>query len=136
MWWKSLTLIGALGIEGLLTLMTVDGATDADVFVAFVETLLVPLLQPSDVVVLDNLSAHKNTRVSHAIENAGASLVFLPPYSPDLNPIEECWSKVKNSLRKWGGRTREEIEAGLVAVGDRITREDADGWFDHAGWTF
>jgi transposase len=97
--WKTTTLIAALGISGMRCSTVVDGAVNGDVFEAFVEQVLVPELRRGDVVVMDNLSSHKRQRVRELIEAAGARLVFLPPYSPDLNPIELIFAKVKQLLR-------------------------------------
>src|SRR5262249_44110047 len=128
------TMIGALSLVGLVALMTVEGATDADVFDAFVERVLVPKLKPGDVVVVDNVGAHKPVAVRRKIEAPGARLVFLPPYSPDLNPIEECWSKLKAFLKSFGARTREELDLAISLGMDRVSRSDAEGWFRHAGY--
>ena len=97
-WGENLTMIGALGLRGLVAFMTIFAATDGDVFLAFVRQVLVPELQKGDIVVMDNLSSHKVEGVRQAIEDAGAKLVYLPPYSPDMNPIELCWAKMKFKL--------------------------------------
>jgi transposase len=128
------TMIGALTLAGLVAVMTVEGATDADVFLAFVNRLLAPTLKPGDLVVLDNVGAHKVKEVRAAVEATGARLVFLPPYSPDLNPIEECWSKLKALLKSFGARTREELDFAVADAMARITPSDAAGWFRHAGY--
>jgi transposase len=107
--WKTTTLIAALGLEGVRCSTVIDGAVTADVFEAFVEQVLVPDLRPGDVVVMDNLSSHKRVSTRRRIEAAGAALVFLPPYSPDLNPIEMISAKVKQLLRSLACRSQEAL---------------------------
>jgi transposase len=133
--WKTSTLIAALGIEGVRCSTLVDGAVNADVFEAFVEQVLVPALRPGDVVVLDNLSSHKRARVRELIEAAGAELVFLPPYSPDLNPIEMVFSKIKQRLRSLACRTVEKLWSSMQSVLDEVTANDATNCFRHCGYT-
>lgn len=133
--WKTSTLIAALGLEGVRCSTVVDGAVNADIFEAFVEQVLVPELRPGDVVVMDNLSSHKRQRTRELIEVAGAELVFLPPYSPDLNPIEMIFSKVKNLLRSLACRTVETLWASMQTVLDRVTPNDAANCFKHCGYT-
>jgi transposase len=130
----NITILGALGIEGIAAVMTVEGATDADVFLAYVEHVLAPTLQPGDIVVMDNLRAHKVAGVASAINAYGASILYLPPYSPDLSPIEQCWSKLKTYLRKVRARTREALDAAMTNAVATITETDARGWFAHAGY--
>jgi len=127
-------MIGALGIQGIRVLMTVEGGTDADVFEAFVEQFLVRKLKPGDVVVLDNVGAHKPTRIRALVESAGARLLFLPPYSPDLNPIELGWSKLKGILKDFGARTRDALDAAIRRGVDLIGADDASAWFTHCGY--
>jgi len=133
--WKTTTLIAALGLQGMRCSTVVDGAVNADVFEAFVEQVLVPELRPGDVVILDNLSSHKRSRTRELIESAGAELVFLPPYSPDLNPIELIFSKVKQLLRSLAFRTRELLWSVMQSVLDQITESDAAHCFRHCGYT-
>jgi transposase len=128
------TMIGALTVAGLVAMMTVEGATDADVFHAFVEHILAPKLKAGDIVVLDNLGAHKPIAIRNLIEATGARLLFLPPYSPELNPIEECWSKLKTLLKKYGARTRAELDLAIAHCMSRVTSRDAMGWIRHAGY--
>ena len=128
------TMIGALALDGLRCLMTIEGATDADVFDAYVEHVLVPSLKVGDVVVLDNLGAHKPQRILDRITAAGAKYRFLPPYSPELSPIEICWSKLKILLKKMGARTVTELNQAIAKATDRITPSDASGWFRHCGY--
>jgi len=132
--WERLTILGGLSLGGLVACMSVDGAADTDVVLAFVEHVLVPALHPGQVVLLDNLSPHRATRVRTLIERAGCQLVFLPPYSPDFNPIEQAWSKLKTLLRGLGARTTEALEAALGAVLDALTPADARNWFAHCGY--
>jgi len=131
---ENLTLIGALSLSGLEALMTVEGATDGEVFRAYVEQGLCPTLQAGDVVIMDNLGAHKVKGIREAIEGRGAAVIYLPPYSPDLNPIEKCWSKLKSALRAIGARTREALEAAIAEVIENISEADALAWFTHCGY--
>lgn len=130
----NVTLLGALGPTGLDALMTVDGATDGDVFQAFVEQVLCPTLQAGDVIVMDNLRAHKVAGIEEAIARCGARLLYLPPYSPDLSPIEQCWSKLKAYLRRVEARTREALEEAITDAMESITAADALAWFAHCGY--
>ena len=133
--WKTTTLIAALGISGMRCSTVVDGAVNGDTFEAFVEQVLVPELRLGDVVVMDNLSSHKRYRVRELIEDAGAHLVFLPAYSPDLNPIELVFSKVKQLLRSMACRTRDALWKAMQSVLDQVTTSDAINCFKHCGYT-
>lgn len=133
-WGDNVTMIGAIGINGLRTLMTVEGGTTGEVFLSFVKEFLAPTLQPGDVVVLDNLGSHKVDGVREAIEAVGAELLYLPPYSPDFNPIELCWSKLKAHLKKLGARTREGLDEGIAAAMAQILPSDSAAWFRHCGY--
>ena len=133
--WKTTTLIAALDASGLRCSTVVDGAVNSDVFEAFVQQVLCPQLRSGDVVVLDNLSSHKRKRTRELIESAGAQLLFLPPYSPDLNPIEMVFSKVKQLLRSLACRTREALWNMMQSVLDRVTASDAAHCFRHCGYT-
>jgi transposase len=130
----NVTRLGALGPTGLEGLMTVDGATDGAVFQAFVEQGLCPTLHAGDVVVMDNLRAHKVAGSAEAMARCGARLLSLPPSSPDLSPIEQCWSKRKAYLRRVGARPRETLEEAITAAMERITAADALAWFAHCGY--
>ncbi len=132
---SNVTMLGALGIQGLQAVMTVDGATDADVFRTYVKQVLGPTLIPGDIVVMDNLHAHKAVGVQQALARRGARLLYLPPYSPDLSPIEPCWSKVKTALRKAKARTREALDTAIAAVMVTVSLADAWGWFKHCGYS-
>jgi len=107
------TMLGALDIRSGRALMTVEGGTDADVFEAFLQHVLVPKLRPGDIVILDNVGAHKPQTMRSLIKGAGASLIFLPPCSPDMNPIELCWSKLKADLKDFGARTVEDLHQAI-----------------------
>ena len=131
---SNITMLASLGATGLGALMTVDGATDGLVFRAYVERVLCPSLRRGDIVVMDNLGAHKVSGVREAIEGRGAKLIYLPPYSPDLSPIEKCWSKIKNVLRSIGARTRDALDAAIKQAIRTITRSDALAWFTHCGY--
>ena len=133
--WKTTTLIAALGIEGMRCSTIVDGAVNGDVFEAFVAQVLVPQLRAGDVVVMDNLSSHKRQRIRELIEDAGARLVFLPPYSPDLNPIELVFAKVKQLLRSIACRTRNALWKAIQPILDQVTRSDAANCYKHCGYT-
>jgi transposase len=114
--------------------MTIDGPTDTAVFRAYVAQVLVPTLMPGDVVVMDNLGAHKVKGIREAIEAAGAALLYLPPYSPDWSPIEPCRARLKTCLRAVKARSREALDDALTCAIDRITAADARGWFAHCGY--
>jgi transposase len=133
--WKTTTLIAALGIEGMRCSTVVDGAVNGDVFEAFVEQVLVPALRPGDVVVMDNLSSHKRARVRELIEAKQAELKYLPPYSPDLNPIEMVFSKIKQLLRTLACRTKTTLWQSMQGVLDAVTPSDAINCFRHAGYS-
>lgn len=131
---RTVTMLGGLSSKGLTALMTVEGGTTGAVFCTFVQRVLVPSLEPGQVVVMDNLAAHKVAGVADAIEAAGCSLLYLPPYSPDFNPIELCWNKVKHLLRKAMPRTKDAINTALGKIIKLITPNDALAWFRHFGY--
>jgi transposase len=135
--WERLTVIGALGLEGVVASMSIAAATTGAVFLAFVERALLPALRGrSDiVVVLDNLGAHKGERVRQAVAAAKVDCRYLPSYSPDLNPIEPCWSKLKGGLRAKAARTLEALETELGPALATITAQDAQGWFRLCGYS-
>ena len=132
--WKVLSTIAALTAGGVLGYGTFDGATDTETFVAFVRDGLVPHLKPGQVVVLDNLSAHKSPLVDELVESAGAKVLRLPPYSPDFNPIEMAISKIKSVLRKLARRTVDSLLQAIDEAVDSITAEDAMGFIRHCGY--
>ncbi len=128
------TLIAALTTAGMGPALLCDGATDALAFEVYVEQILAPTLRPGQIVVLDNLSAHKGDRVRALVEARGCQIWFLPPYSPDLSPIEEAFSKLKSLLRRAGARSREALEAAIADALDQISPADARGYFIHCGY--
>ena len=113
----------------MVATMTIEEATDADIFLAYLEQVLCPALKPGDVVVMDNLSSHKVAGVREQIEACGAEVLYLPPYSPDLNPIEKAWAKIKQLLRSAKTRTREALEQAVANAIQRISPENAKAWF-------
>ena len=129
-------MISSIRLDGSTACMTIDGATNTEIFRAYVREVLLPTLQSGDVVVMDNLSAHKNTQTIELIESIGAQVLFLPPYSPDLNPIELMWSKVKNLLRSAEARTPDELFQAVGVALSRVTATDAAHWFAHCGYSF
>ena len=128
------TLLATLGWHGVGAVGVLAGAVDGLAFEAYVQQALAPTLRKGDVVVLDNLSAHKNARVQALIEARGARVVFLPPYSPDFNPIELCWAKVKSALRSAKARTPEVLLAAITEAFATISRQDIHAWFAHCGY--
>ena len=128
------TLIGALSRKGLEASMTVAGATDGEVFSTSVQRALAPTLKRGDIVGMDNLRAHNVSGVTEASEGCGAQLLYLPPYSPDLWPIEHCCSELKAALRARGARTRRALERALKGALTTITKADAVAWFAHCGY--
>lgn len=133
--WKTLSTIAALTTHGIACSATFDGATDADTFLAFVEKALVPSLRPGQVVVMDNLSAHKDARVRERVEGVpGCRLLYLPPYSPDFNPIEQAISKVKSALRSSACRDVGLLYDVIAAALATITRADAKAFMIHSGY--
>lgn len=132
--WKTTTFVGALRLTGMTAPMTLDGAMHGAAFTAYVEQVLVPTLRPGDVVVLDNLPAHKPAAVRHAIERAGAELRFLPAYSPDFNPIEMAFSKVKALLKKTAARTVTDLWDAIAQAIDAITPDEAANYFIATGY--
>jgi transposase len=128
------TLLSSMTIEGMGPSMAVEGSTTAEVFEAYLEHFLVPELKPGQVVVMDNLGAHKPKRVKELIEDRSCQLLYLPAYSPDYNPIEEAFSKIKGLLRKVGARTRETLLEAVSRVLSAVSSRDAQGFFEHAGY--
>jgi len=131
---ENVTMWAAIGIGGVSAPMTINGAVDGAVFLTYVREVLAPTLSVGDIVVLDNLGAHKVAGVAEAIAACGAKVEYLPPYSPDYNPIEQCWSKLKTALRKAKARTREALEAALKEALLQITKTDVRAWFAHCGY--
>jgi len=134
--WQTTTMISSIRVDGSTSCMTVDGATDTEAFETYVHHVLFPTLQPGDVVIMDNLSPHKGTAALSVIEKAGAETLFLPSYSPDLNPIEKMWSKVKSDLRTAEARDQQSLNDAIAAALGRITRQNAINWFASCGYSF
>jgi transposase len=132
--WKTTTLIAALDHKGMRCASTVDGPINRDAFESFVERVLIPSLSVGDVVVMDNLSSHKGPRVAELVESVGARVLYLPPYSPDLSPIENAFSKVKGLIRSAAHRTREALWSDMQRMLDQITPQDSRGFFKHCGY--
>jgi transposase len=135
--WTRLTVLGALGTQGILAAMSIEAATDGAVFYAFLDQVLLPALRqhkPDAVLVMDNLSAHKAKAIRQLLDRSEFSYHYLPSYSPDLNPIEPAWAKVKGRLREIAARTTDALHEALAPALDAITPQDAKGFFRHAGY--
>ena len=132
---QNTTLVGALTVEGISACLQVEGAATIEVFTTFVEEMLLPSLQPGQVVLLDNLSVHRRSRVEALVAQAGARVLWLPRYSPEFNAIEQAWSKLKGLLRRWEARTEAALDEAISAAFAAITASDAQGWIAHAGYT-
>jgi transposase len=132
--WRTLTVLGAIRRTGWVATMTIEAATDGDIFLAYLEQVLCPQLRPGDVVVMDNLAAHKVPGVRDRIQAAGAELRYLPPYSPDFNPIEKCWSQIKQRLRAAKARSLSTLEHGLSQALAAVTPQNLQACFRHCGY--
>jgi len=133
--WQSNTLLAAVRLgDGVVAPMVLDGPVTGESFAGYVRQSLVPELRPGDIVVMDNLPAHKGAAVAEAIEGAGCRLVYLPPYSPDLNPIEPMWSKVKSVVRKAAARTFDALVDAVCDALHSVTAEDCEGYFEYCGY--
>lgn len=131
---KRLCLIGVLSLEGFLGGLEVDGSVKGDVCEVFVEQVLTPHLGPGKLVLLDNVAFHRRESIRELIEAHGATVKFLPAYSPEFNPIEACWSKVKARVKQKAARTIDALQAAITDAIQHVTRQDAEGWFRHAGY--
>lgn len=131
---ENLSVIGALGYDRMRATMSLPGAVDGEACLVFIKEVLAPQLRAGEVVLMDNVPTHKMPAVEEAVGTAGARVIFLPPYSPDFSPIENCWSKIKTFLRGVGARTRPGLEAALSKALATITPEDIVGWFTHCGY--
>jgi transposase len=129
-------MISSVRLDGTTACMTIKGATNTAVFHAYVREVLIPSLRPGDIVVMDNLGAHKNELTLALIEQVGAEVRFLPAYSPDLNPIEMMWSKVKALLRKTQARNPSDMLAAIASALSSVTAQDSLGWFTACGYNF
>ncbi len=128
------SIISAIGLSGPTATFTVEGAVDTAIFNVYVEQVLAPTIEVGDIVVMDNLSAHRASRIETVAAERGAQVIWLPPYSPDYSPIELMWSKIKSALRSAKARTREELERALIAALKLVTADDCAGWFSHCGY--
>jgi transposase len=129
-------MIGAVALDGFRGFVTINSGTSTEVFLAYVQQELAPSLRPGDVVVMDNLSAHKRPEVIAAIRAVGADVLFLPPYSPEFNPIERLWSKLKNFIRRRPTRTRDEFDSAVREAMDQVSAHDLQAWTTFAGYSF
>jgi transposase len=134
-WGKNVTLLASITRKGLGPCLAVEGATRREVFEAYLEHVLAPTLKPAQIVVMDNLSAHKGERVRELIKQRGCELVYLPPYSPDFNPIEQAFSKVKDLMRRAEARTREALIEAMGVALSAVSARDAQGFFGHCGYS-
>jgi transposase len=134
--WQTTTLIGALRLDGSTACMTMEGATDTEVFRVYVEQILLPALRPGDIVVMDNLSPHKSEPTLALMARKGVEVLFLPAYSPDYNPIEKMWSKLKAYLRKTEPRTQAALDQAIAEALQTVTAQDARNWFASCGYSF
>ena len=132
--WKTTTFVGALRASGMTAPLVLDGPMNGDIFLAYVEQILVPTLRPGDIVIMDNLSSHKSPAVEAAIAAAGATLRYLPPYSPDLNPIEQAFSKLKAHLRKAATRTLEALWSTIASLLPSFTPKECRNFFANSGY--
>jgi transposase len=132
--WKVLTTLGAMSLRGMEAVLTVESATDSEVFLTYLEQVLCPKLRAGDVVIMDNLSAHKVAGIRNLIETNGARLIYLPPYSPDLNPIEKAWFRFKQFLRSAKARTQQALDLAITDALRTISPENAAAWFRHCGY--
>lgn len=128
------TILSSVRLDGTTVPMVFEGALNGDLFQVYVDQMLIPSLKLGDIVVMDNLSSHKINGISEAIRAAGASVMYLPPYSPDLNPIELMWSKIKAILRKLKVRSKDLLDAAIVYAFDSVSRADIVAWFAHDGY--
>jgi transposase len=133
-WGANITLLASMSVGGMGPCLAVEGPTTREVFETYLEKVLVPSLKAGQVVVMDNLSSHKGSRVRELIEGRGCELLYLPPYSPDLNPIEEAFAKLKALLRKAGARTREALIEAIGRALGAVSAKDAHGFFKHRGY--
>lgn len=131
---KNTTLLSSMTVEGMGPSLAVEGATTAAVFEAYVERVLAPSLRPGQIVIMDNLGAHRPAKIRELIESRGCELLYLPAYSPDYNPIEEAFSKVKGLLRRAGARGRQALIDAMGAALSAVSSKDALGFFEHAGY--
>ena len=132
--WKALTMLSSIRLDGSTECIVVNGAIDKVMFSEYIAQMLCPTLRPNDIVIMDNLSAHKSPDVAKHIRKCGAEVLYLPPYSPDLNPIENMWSKIKQLLRGMENRAYDALEKGIASALDLVCASDAQGWFKNCGY--
>jgi transposase len=128
---KNVSIIGAIGLRGVISQYSILGATDGLTFEAYISQKLVPKLKEGDYVIMDNCSIHKGKTIEKLIESVGAKLIYLPPYSPDFSPIENCWSKIKNVLRSLGARSYPDLVTAIETAFHQVSLEDIYNWFTH-----
>lgn len=131
---KKYSMVGAISTSGIEAMTYIEGAVNGDIFLNFIEKILVPKLKFGQYVVLDNVSFHKQPEIAVLIKKAGASIVFLPPYSPDLSPIEKMWSKIKEGLKRFKARTAEEFYKALSIMVHSVSSDDCEGWYEECGY--
>ena len=131
---KNVTIIGAIALRGIVGAMSFKGGNDRNAFETYINKVLVPNLWKGACVVMDNFSSHKVSGIKEAIESVGATLIYLPPYSPDFSPIENCWSKIKEFLRSQATRTYSDLDKALTNAFETISSSDIIGWFKHCGY--
>lgn len=132
--WLTMTFLAALRVDRIEAPWVLDGPINGDAFRTYIRTQLIKTLKPGDIVILDNLGSHKDTAVRQMVRDAGAHLLFLPPYSPDLNPIEQMFSKVKHHMRLAMGRTVQAVQDALAQIIDTISPQECKNYFSHAGY--
>ncbi len=133
---QNISSIGAMGLRGVCAPLMIEGAVNTEVFDLYVEHMLVPVLRVGDIVLLDNVKFHYSKRAISLIEAAGAKVVHIPAYSPDVNPIEHCIAKLKETLRSLKARTKRKLSNALAKAIGKVTTEDIRGWFKHCGYVF
>jgi transposase len=134
--WHTTTMISSIRLDGSTACMAIAGPTDTEVFAAYVRRVLCPTLRPGDIVIMDNLGAHKSDPTIELINQVGAQVLFLPAYSPDFNPIEKMWSKVKSILRSSEARTPKDLIQAIASALSKVTPKDALHWFASCGYSF
>lgn len=128
------SIIGAISMAGIEAITYIEGSVDGGIFTGFIENVLLPQLKQGQYVVLDNISFHKQAKIAQLIESRGASIVFLPPYSPDLSPIEKMWSKIKDILKRFKARTASEFYKAISTAVHAVNEEDLEGWYEECGY--
>lgn len=132
--WTMMTMIGAMSLDGFRGFMNIDSGTSKEVFIAFIKEILSPNIKKGDIVVMDNLAAHKNIEVKEIIEKCGGKVVYIPPYSPEFNPIEKAWAKIKDILRRQDTENEEKFDNAVEFAIKSISTSDIAGWIKHSGY--